>query len=178
MFDLRNTRLSTTFRYKIQNVKQKYLNHHSRVNHRWTLPYQKHNNTFLKTSAKRPAPTSTGNRVSRGDFHSLNDSVTETRPSFRARWNGDRSKRVYNLIMDRRVYAGGPFQWILFSVGPWMRVTFIRNNARWQGTGGHCHACLTDVNRPWLVHRSCELSNRTIDWNHENPRVKTYPHPT
>lgn len=111
-------------------------------------------------------------------FHSLNDSVTETRPSFRARWNGDRSKRVYNLIMVRRVYAGGPFQWILFSVGPWMRVTFIRNNARWQGTGGHCHACLTDVNRPWLVHHSCELSNRTIDSNHENPRVKTYPHPT
>lgn len=35
-----------------------------------------------------------------------------------------------------------------------MRVTFIRNNARWQGTSGHCHACLTDVGRPMLVYHS------------------------
>lgn len=35
-----------------------------------------------------------------------------------------------------------------------MRVTFMRNNARWQGTSGHCHACLTDVGRPMLVYHS------------------------
>ena len=124
--------------------------------------------------------TFAGSYVPRGDFHFyewFGDGNESAVPG--ARWNlAIGSKRVYNLIMDRGGGGGGVRRWgrsneFFLSAGPWMRVTFMRNNARWQGTGGHCHACLTDVDGPRCSSIiPCVLSNRTIGSGLENPRRK------